>query len=200
MKNKGFKNLHEQMKKSQVTKYIGKFKYNIECTYLFDVDTKPYELIFIRQKDKETLTLKIIVESGYTIDDYQNKEYYNIIRFFEIKSVKGEKFRPKDLFNTLNIKLLKLELSNLFQPKLYEIARFHNDVEESEKIYFKGLLNNNLHGNSVTDRNFEKTIKLIGRAIAIDLKEKNISTCWTNKANKKDIEDVKNEMKKTDNI
>ena len=171
MKNEGFESLHEQMKESEVTKYIGKFEYKIECTYLFDTDTIPYELIFIRQKGKETLTLKIIVKRGYIIDDYQGEEYYNIIRFFGIEKGNGKKFKPSDLFSALNIKLLELELSNLFQPKCYEIAKFHSDVEESEKIYFKRLLNNNLRKNSVTDRNFEKTSKLIGKEIAIDLKK-----------------------------
>ena len=154
MKNEGFERLHKQMKKSEVTKYIGKFKYKIECIYLFDTDTIPYELIFIRQKNKETLTLKIIVKRGYIIDDYQREEYYNIIRFFGIEKGNGKTFKPSDLFSVLNIKLLELELSNLFQPKCYEIAKFHSDVEESEKIYFKRLLNNNLRKNSVTDRNF----------------------------------------------
>ena len=60
MKNEGFESLHEQMKESEVTKYIGKFEYKIECTYLFDTDTIPYELIFIRQKGKETLTEETI--------------------------------------------------------------------------------------------------------------------------------------------
>ena len=194
MKNEGFERLHKQMKKSGVTKYIGKFKYKIECIYLFDTDTIPYELIFIRQKNKETLTLKIIVKRGYIIDDYQREEYYNIIRFFGIEKGNGKTFKPSDLFSALNIKLLELELSNLFQPKCYEIAKFHSDVEESEKIYFKRLLNNNLRKNSVTDRNFEKTSKLIGKEIAIDLKNKNISTCWTHIPNTKGIEDIKDEM------
>ena len=94
--------------------------------------------------------------------------------FFGIEKGNGKTFKPSDLFSVLNIKLLELELSNLFQPKCYEIAKFHSDVEESEKIYFKRLLNNNLRKNSVTDRNFEKTSKLIGKEIAIDLKNKRI--------------------------
>ena len=195
MKRKGFERLHKQMIKSQVTKYIGKFKYNnIECTYLFDTDTTPYELIFIRQKDKKTLILRIIVKNNYIIDDYQPKEYYNIIDFFEIKKGNDKVFRPNDLFNKLDTGLLELKLLNLFQPKCYEIAKFHSEVEESEKIYFKTLLNNNLRNNSVTDRNFEKTIKLIGKEIANDLKNKNISTCWTHIQNTKDIENIKDEM------
>ena len=42
--------------------------------------------------------------------------------------------------------------------------------------------------------NFEKTSKLIGKEIAIDLKNKNISTCWTHIPNTKGIEDIKLEV------
>ena len=195
MEYKGFKKLHQVMRDSEATKYIGKFKYKIECTYLFDIDMKPYELIFLRQKNKETLTLKLLVKNGYNLDNHKSKDFfYQIIKFFEIEKDGDKNFNSDTIFNNLSEELFKLELSNLFQPQCYETAKFHSDVEESEKIYFKGLLNNNLRKNSVTDRNFEKTSKLIGKEIAIDLKNSNISTCWTHIPNTKGIEDIKDEM------
>ena len=73
------------MKKSEVTKYIGKFKYKIECIYLFDTDTIPYELIFIRQKNKETLTLKIIVKGFILLMIISVKNIIILFVFLELK-------------------------------------------------------------------------------------------------------------------
>ena len=64
-------------------------------------------------------------------------------------------------------------------PKPHEIALYSRDVEESHKIYFMGWLDNTIRGDSVTEKNLEKTERLLGYKTYLTCKSKNLSSRWT---------------------
>jgi hypothetical protein len=58
------------------------------------------------------------------------------------------------------------------------VARFWDDVEEADKVYFVGWRNNPV-GAHVTAENLAKTERLIGRGAREACARLNISSCWT---------------------
>jgi hypothetical protein len=59
------------------------------------------------------------------------------------------------------------------------VAKYYDDIEESEKIYFIGFLDNNKLCHKVSDRNLRKTRLLIGEDAYYTCMKHNISTRWS---------------------
>lgn len=62
-------------------------------------------------------------------------------------------------------------------------------IAEEDKIYFCGWRNNGNTG-TVSDKNYQKTRKIFGKALADVLRNRNISSRWTNLENEENLADI----------
>ncbi len=88
------------------------------------------------------------------------------------------RFLPGKFFREFDFAIPHLG-SQINKAVYYEVARYRRDVEESDKIYFMGWLDNDKQAHRVTEQNLQKTRRLLGFDIYEACKRKNISSRWT---------------------
>ena len=128
----------------------------IEMSLTFQTDGLKHEVISV-----------IYVDKGLSMTEKLRKIY------FLHANVEGLYNLPfKAIFEISNANFKNV-------PKPHEIALYSRDVEESHKIYFMGWLDNTIRGDSVTEKNLEKTERLLGYKTYLTCKSKNLSSRWT---------------------
>lgn len=106
-------------------------------------------------------------------------EYLIIARYLGFTGTTGNVFIPLRFFEELDAHIPPaLNRPSTLQEKTRAIGRAANIAEE-DKIYFCGWRRNGDSGN-VRPRNYAKTRKLMGEAIANRMRAANISSRWTN--------------------
>jgi hypothetical protein len=119
------------------------------------------------------------VKKGFIIDvGFDEDTYTNLIEVLKLNYSENGPFKPSYFFNEFNKKIPDRAYKK-FVPKPHEIARHIRNVEECDKIYFCGWLDNNIAGNHVQKSNLIKTQKLLSQDAYEMCKEKNISSKWT---------------------
>ena len=89
-------------------------------------------------------------------------------------------FSTWNFFKEFNSKIpLTANTSSPVKPQ--DIAPYQSVAEEADKIYFVGWRDNSKWGTQVQDSNLEKTRKLLGEKAYLRCKQKNISSCWSDK-------------------
>lgn len=190
MKLTGIESLYKDMRSKNIDRYKFDFKYaEVEFDIIFFIDEKPFILMF--GVKKSNFYFEIEIKNGYTIIPYFEKKVYDtLIKLFKFEDRGNDVFKPIYFFETLNERIPKFAIKkNIAKPS--EIARYRRDVEESDKIYFWGWIdheknrseNHDYKGN-VSDKNLEKTRKLLGYKAYLRCKEKNISSKWTDDESK----------------
>jgi CRISPR/Cas system-associated protein endoribonuclease Cas2 len=184
MKMTSLEQLYKRMKDGSVTQCPFPYQFNgANFSVLFDIETNPFTLLF--GVIKENFTFSFPVEHGFIIKDFRLDDitYKRLITILKLKYDPNNKFSPFTFLKTFN------EIVNtnfvVYQAKSSDRIHFSRDVEEPDKIYFQKWLPH--HGErKVTEKNLDKTRKLLGEKRYQDCKERNISTCWT--ANKDEEE------------
>jgi len=64
------------------------------------------------------------------------------------------------------------------------VGKYYSDVEEADKLFFCGWLDNTKQGNRVTPRNLAKTHRLMGQREHDFAAKRNYSTRWTSDEDK----------------
>ncbi|MGY5241182.1 DUF6037 family protein [Clostridium tertium] len=177
MKSEGLRKLHMGMKVNEEKRYKFKFRYsNKEFEVIFFTDTKPYELLFGAIGTRVSFTA--IVKAGYDIEIRLSKENYNKLReILNIPIGTENPFKTTDFFRAFCDSIPEYNLRNA-KVNPQDIGKYRSDLEESEKIYFYGWLDNTISGGKV--KNLEKTRVLLGEETYLFCKRRNISSKWTN--------------------
>lgn len=187
--------LHNEMMSQQFPVATFNFSYkNTEFSCIFDTTTEPYSIIFF--KNISGTKLSINVYKGYIVDDFigDKKQFWDFWNYFNLEKKNGT-FSLSDFYSYLNSQI----------PNFFDRREHHNratiaivkDVEEMDKIYFKGFINwekvraesgNETKGR--TRRNLEKT-KLLYPEIYEAIKDLDISVRYSTK-NTQNAENYKN--------
>lgn len=177
MKLEGLKELYKSMKQQGIERYKFGFRFHkVKFDVLYFIDEVPNILAFGIKN--HNFYFEIPVKKGFEIEPYFNNHYGNFCRIMGFKFNPEQPFRPVIFFEQFNNKVpLQAKASHIPRPS--EIAVYRNNVEEAEKIYFKGWLDNNISGNSVNPKNLEKTKKLLSYEAYLRCKKKNISSRWS---------------------
>ncbi|MGQ9373641.1 DUF6037 family protein [Acinetobacter tandoii] len=170
--------LFESMKSQKIQRYKFEFKRNnVSFDVIFFTDSSPYILLFGARG--HNFSFEIEVHKGFRIKTMLDKDIFK-----KLQQVLGLQFDPNNkfsmnaFFEDFNKKIPAIaNFKNV--PKPHEIALYSRDVEESHKIYFMGWLDNTIRGDSVTEKNLEKTERLLGYKTYLTCKSKNLSSRWT---------------------
>lgn len=179
-KLENLRQLHKEMKKDNLEVSIFDFEYNeVPCAVLFNADyTSGFSVTFFKKSSGRLL--KIAVHTGYLLDIQPIfKELYP---FFELKRGKGQ-FSIKEFVEYFNVKIPPKPAIPSNSQK--EILGKLTNIEESEKIYFKGFINwekvrieNPTNKKGRTKENLEKT-RVLYPDIYAEIKNHDISVKYT---------------------
>ncbi len=119
-----------------------------------------------------------MLKKGFLIDSTMSHEKYSeLCRILGLQYDPTNKFKPMYFFSEFNKNIpQKADRKNI--PKPHEIAGYRKDVEEADKIYFMGWLDNTTNDNKVTRKNLEKTRLLLGNDAYKRCNAKNVSSRW----------------------
>lgn len=144
---------------------------------MFFTDSSPYILLFGARG--HNFSFEIEVHKGFII-----KTMLDETTFKQLRKVLGLKFDPNNkfsmnaFFEDFNKQIPTFaNIKNI--PKPHEIALYRRDVEESHKIYFMGWWDNTIRAEFVTEKNLEKTKRLLDYKTYLLCKSKNLSSRWT---------------------
>ncbi|MGG1518476.1 DUF6037 family protein [Paenibacillus oryzisoli] len=183
MKLDGIVSLYNDMRLSNLNRYRFGFTYNnVSFDVFFFIDESPYKLMF--GVKAENFYFELDVKKGFIIDPTLEREKYSeLCRILGLRYDETNKFKPIYFFTEFNKKIpQKADKKNT--PKPHEIAVYRKDVEEADKIYFMGWLDNTINGKKFTTKNLEKTRLLLGKDAYVQCKAKNVSSRWTDDINK----------------
>lgn len=166
------------------------FKYNnVKFDVIILVDREPYELLFgvIDVNYAFTLTLS----KGYELEMLSNVTFYKLCDILNLKPGKDE-FNSYKFLRFFAKQIPKSYSRIKIEPDEIAIHKRHN-INESDKIYFKGWRTHTTDGNTV--RNLEKTKALLGNKAYEYCKKHNISSCWSDKKSDRRLYYPPNEVK-----
>lgn len=173
----GLKEIYRQMKVNSMKRYKFGFSYNnIAFDIFYFIDEIPNKLIFGVIGDN--CYFELDVKEGFEINTYLGDIYAKLCSILGLQYNPNSPFKTTYFFEAFNNAIPKIiNVEN--KPKPEDIARYSKDIEDSEKVYFMGWLDNEKAGNKVRDLNLEKTRRLLGYDAYVLCKQKNISSRWT---------------------
>ena len=168
---------HREMEKCGIRRSRFPFRRNHkEFDVLFFTDMEPYELMFGLVGGQWSMTVKML--EGYRVNTWLGEDYARLCEALGLKYDPDNRFRPKDFFEDLNRAIPReLSLSNEVKPQ--DVARYFRDIEEADKIYFLCWRPHHDPRRKVTERNLEKTRRLLGEDAYRRCRKHRISSAWT---------------------
>ena len=177
MKIDGLKGLYRSMKQQGVERYNFDFKFrNVSFDVFYFLDDVPNILMFGMKH--HNFYFEIPVRKGFEIIPKLDDKYHEFCRLMGFNYNSANPFKPSYLFAEFNNHIPQTaSISNI--PKPSKIAKYRNDVEEADKIYYIGWKDNTKTGQSVRTKNLDKTRKLLSYEAYLRCKSKNISSRWS---------------------
>ena len=187
MKLNRIEQIYRGLKNDNETYYIFNYSKNgVIFNILFDIYYSPFKLHFLVVKDNFSFVIDI--NKGFIISTSLNKEdYIRLCRVLGLKYDEDNPFSPKIFFEDFD---KNIPLYNKRKHNKRELYKFYcNSIEESNKIYYKGILpwkeiNN---GKNVTQENLEKT-RILYPELYDFCKRENVSIIYT--ANKSEENEI----------
>lgn len=150
-----------QLYKSMRSQDIGRTKFRYQHNHLtfdclFFIDVEPFELVMGCIGHNFAIFLEI--EKGFKIEPFINPKstFYDLLDALKTDKKSDNKFNPFKFFEAFNRQIPdSAKPRNTVKPQ--DIVKYVSNIEESDKIYFCGWLNNNLQGNQVSEKNLKKT-------------------------------------------
>ncbi|MEE1125760.1 MAG: DUF6037 family protein [Acutalibacteraceae bacterium] len=179
--------LHKDMKNRGENQAVFNIQINnkyFSCIFITNVT--PYYL-YLATVGNTVKTFEFEVVNGYKINTYINKkDFQELCSYLDIKYDINHKFSTNDFFAILNNKIPTIYSGKPTRKQLIDTVSKHRNIEEADKTYF--LKFRHLpEGQNVSEGNYEKTRLVFGDKIALDLKSRRISTCWTDDATAENI-------------
>lgn len=187
----GLKILHKNMLTVCETRDVFPFIYNkksFSCIFLTDIT--PFRL-YLTTVGVAPIVFELEINKGYKVNSYLDN-YKQLIRYLELKYDSNHIFKPNDFFEVLNRHIPSRFTHKPNYKDVLKISSEKRKIEEKTKIYFCDWYSNPV-GKNVRSENLEKTRCAFGDEKAEICKNKNISSCWSDK-------DVDENLKTLDDI
>ena len=161
-----------------------KFRYQVnhlafEC--LFFIDTKPFELVMGCLGHNFAIFKQ--VRAGFEINTFLGDVYSVLRDALFADAGTNIKLEPAVFFAEFN-QHIPTQASPDQQPSPRDVGKYYPDLEEADKLFFCGWLDNTKQGKRVTSSNLAKTLRLMGQREHDFSLQRNFSTRWTNDENK----------------
>jgi len=194
MKLTGLREIYKQMKKLDLESIKFEFTYaKVGFDVIFFIDDSPFILMFGIKKVNQYFEIK--VKEGFEIVPFiEDKDVFKtLIKLFEFSGDGDKTFKMKHFFESFNMNIPSyITISSKTLPT--DIAKYDNDVEEADRIYFWGWINHGLnkklnsdYKGSVKQPNLMKTKKYLGKKAFMRCTKYNISSRWTDDKKKEDL-------------
>jgi hypothetical protein len=174
----GLASLYRSMRSQHFDRY--KFRYRhgrVIFEVLFFIDTQPFELLF--GSLGANFALKVNVRPGFVIDAYLDEDDYNkLCEVLGLTPDPNNRFSTTAFFADFNERIPG-RATPAGVPRPHDVAVYRRNVEDAHKIYFCGWHDNTVRGENVTEKNLDKTLKLLGLKAHDFCKRRNTSSCWT---------------------
>ena len=193
MKLNRIEQIYRGLKNDNETYYIFDYSKNsIIFNILFDIYYSPFKLHFLVVEDNFSFVIDI--NKGFIISTSLNKEdYIRLCRVLGLKYDEDNPFSPKIFFEDFNKNIPPYSRREYKKRELYKF--YYNNIEEPDKIYYKGILawNKINNGRNVTQKNLEKT-RILYPELYEFCKRENVSIIYT--ANKNEEKNPKEDLDK----
>jgi len=147
----------------------------VKFDVIFLIDRAPFEFLFGVIDVNYCFVLKM--HKGFEIEQIPNEVFYKLCDILNLKPGK-EKFTSYMFLRHFASRIPNKYSGTKIEPNI--IAKYKNcylDIDESEKIYFKGWRTHFSDGFKA--RNLDKTKELLGDNAYKYCKKYNISSCWS---------------------
>lgn len=180
MKLPGLSALYKQMKRDGEMRSKIEYKHGIVTfDVLFLIDETPFSLMFGAKGHNVSFEFK--VGQGFAVNPtIPNDVYRALCNALGLVFDRENPFRISSFLQDFSNSVPHL-LGTRTKAKPQDVARHRRYVEESDKIYFCGWRDNTKRSEHVTAKNLQKTRELLGEAVYLSCKARNISTCWTDR-------------------
>jgi hypothetical protein len=183
----GLRSLYNSMRQQGFKRYSFYFQRSgVKFQIFFFIDTDPYQLL-IGSLGERSFFLLCEVKLGFNINSTLSPDKYKeLCKVLGLTYDPTNRFKPSDFFSDLNLAIPAIaNVQGIAKPQ--DVARIRRDVEEADKKYFCGWLDNSKTDKHVSAANLDKTLKNCGQEIHDFCQRRNISTRWT------DIEELAQE-------
>ncbi|MEM7241250.1 MAG: DUF6037 family protein [Pseudomonadota bacterium] len=179
------KRLHEHLDQMKISKLSFDYKIRealFRAMYISDIYPFELSLVPVGLRPKETFFLLWkFDENFYTDPSINNDEYYKLARMLRYDGSSENKLIPFVFLRELDDFCKSCRLpSRKLTPE--EIVAARPDIEERDKPYFCGWMQNNERlgrPRNVTSENLKKTATILGNKAKIFSKRENISSVWS---------------------
>lgn len=169
---------NNNLKRCQFHFSMGKAVFDV----FFFIDETPYTLMLGAKG--QNFYFEVPVKQGFIIEStLDNNVYTDLCKILGLKFDPDRPFSPKIFFGELD-KNIPHSVGNQNVPKPHHVAIYRKNVEENDKIYFTGWLDNTKQSKKVSPENLKKTKLLLGNEAFLKCQQKNISSCWSADANR----------------
>lgn len=174
----GLRRLHAHMRQSGDQRASFQIKHNhVEFDCLFLVDIEPFEFVLAAVGHPDVAMVLSIDVVEYTTAPYFGDAYKALARLFNTGQ---ESFKPFQPFSFL-VEVDRKIPSSYRKPTPADVVKtYRHHVEEGDKPYFVGWLDNDKQGHRVRASNLEKTRRCFGQAVHDVCARTNQSSRWTN--------------------
>jgi Family of unknown function (DUF6037) len=180
----GLQPLYRSMRQQDIGRT--KFRYHLndlvfEC--LFFADTAPFELVMGCLG--HNFAIFVDVRPGFEITPYiEPTETFFALREALFKGRgSANRFDPVAFFAEFN-RHIPSHAAPDQTPTPGDVVRWYPDMEDADKRFFCGWLDNNKKGNQVSVTNLAKTRRLLGQRTHDFAQRRNQSTRWTHEQSK----------------
>lgn len=180
----GLQPLYRSMRDQDMGRTKFRYQHNhlvFEC--LFFADVKPFELIMGCLGYNFAIFLE--VRDGFKIRPYiEPKETFFALRnaLFQGQG-STNRFDPLAFFTEFNRHIPNHAVPG-HTPTPDDVVRYYPDIEDANKRFFCGWLDNTKQGNQVSATNLAKTRRLLGQRAHDLALRRNLSTRWTHEQSK----------------
>lgn len=164
-----------ELNKARITSF--RYSYGTTNIEVILFDLNPMILTIIEIGTNKCVNLE--VSNKFEIDDVLSPKSEKILKDI-LKLVKGKGFDFSNFLKNLNKKI-----PNYFkktEPSLKECVKYiPKYIEEADKRYYCGNNDHVVDGNTVSEKNLNKTLIYLGEETFKNFKESGVSSCWTTK-------------------
>ena len=162
---------------------IGRCKFRYQVNHLtfdclFFTDIQPFELVMGCLGHNFAIFLD--VQQGFNIKPYidDTETFYALLNALRTHHGADHQLNLKEFFQAFNEHIPETtNPNNVVIPA--DVIRYYSDIEEADKVYFCGWLDNNQQGHRVSEANLYKTRRLLGQRAFEFAERRNQSTRWT---------------------
>lgn len=181
MKLDNLKKIYTQMISNGLERHVFKYKHNaVIFDVLYFIDESPHVLGF--GVLEHNFYFEVEIKKGFQLNPVLNSsDYTQLCKILNLKYDPNNPFKTSIFFDEFNKQLPNIT-HTYSTPLPQTIAVYRSNVDEPEKIYFLGWLDNNKTSHVVSLDNLLKTKKLLSNKAYERCKKGNISSRWTDKS------------------